>query len=262
MSRLYRGLVLCVLGYSETALRVAEEGLARARLRNDPHAIAWSLSIVGRIGHIQRNVRLAARAGAEAEEISRQHSLPQWLALAELTSGWAACVAGETERGLALLQDGHRRWEATGAKLHTTQNLTQLAEGYMLAGMPQVALDHLAAARRHGASFGERNTAAEVCHLTARAQQAEDGPASEAEVPLREAFEVAHGQKARWLELRAAVGLARIWSSQGRTAEAIHLLAPLYEWFTEGFALPDLIEAGALLADLGIRSASDPSHFN
>ena len=48
VSRLYRGLVLCLLGYSETALRVAEEGLARARLRNDPHAIAWSLALSAR----------------------------------------------------------------------------------------------------------------------------------------------------------------------------------------------------------------------
>jgi predicted ATPase len=93
----------------------------------------------------------------------------------------------------------------------------------------------------------------------AMALQAGYGPALEIEARLKEALEVSRGQKARLLELRAATGLARLWSNQGRTAEAIHLLAPLYEWFTEGFALPDLIEAGALLADLGIRSASDPS---
>jgi hypothetical protein len=259
VSRLYRGLVLCLLGYSETALRVAEEGLARARLRNDPHAIAWSLVMVGQIGLNQRNESLATRAGVEAAEISRQHSLPQWLALAEMKSGWAACVAGETERGLALLQDGNRKWEATGAKLHTTSNSAQLAEGYILAGMPQVALDHLAAARSHGASFGEWYTAAEICLLTATAVQAGNGPVSEVEARLREALEVAHGQKARWLELRAAVGLARLWSSQGRKTEAIHLLAPIHGWFTEGFALPDMVEAEALLADLGIRPASDRS---
>ena len=259
VSRLYRGLVLCLLGYAETALRVAEEGLARARLRNDPHATAWSLVMVGQIGLNQRNERLATRAGVEAAEISRQHSFPQWLALAEMTSGWAACQAGETKRGLVLLQDGNRRWEATGAKFNATRNATQLAEGYILAGMPEVALEHLAAARSHGASFGERFTAAEVCQLTAMALQAGQGPVSEVESQFSGALETAHRQQARLFELRAAVGLARLWRNQGRKAEATHLLAPLYEWFTEGFALPDLIEAGALLADLGIRSASDRS---
>ena len=259
VSRLYRGLVLCLLGYSETALRVAEEGLARARLRNDPHAIAWSLVMVGQIGLNQRNESLATRAGVEAAEISRQHSLPQWLALAEMTSGWAACRTGETKRGLALLKDGNRRWMATGAKFNTTRNATQLAEGYILAGMPQLALDHLAAARRHGVSFGERFTAAEVCYLTAMALQAGHGPVSEVESQLSEALEAAHGQRARLLELRAAVGLARLWGNQGRKKEAIRLLVPIHEWFTEGLALPDVVEAEALLDDLGIRPASDRS---
>jgi predicted ATPase len=230
---------------------------SRARLRNDPHAIAWSLVMVGQIGLNQRNEPLATRAGVEAAEISRQHSLPQWLALAEMTSGWAACRTGETKRGLALLQDGNRRWTATGAKFNTTRNSTHLAEGYILAGMPQLALDHLAAARRHGVSFGERFTAAEVCHLTAMALQAAHGPVSEVESQLKEALEVARGQRARLFELRAAVGLARLWGNQGRKTEAIRLLVPIHGWFTEGFALPDVVEAEALLADLGIRPASD-----
>ena len=238
---------------------MAEEGLARARLRNDPHAIAWSLVMVGQIGLNQRNESLATRAGVEAAEISRQHSLPQWLALAEMTSGWAACRTGETKRGLALLKDGNRRWTATGAKFNTTRNATQLAEGYILAGMPQLALDHLAAARRHGVSFGERFTAAEVCYLTAMALQAGHGPVSEVESQLSEALEAAHGQRARLLELRAAVGLARLWGNQGRKKEAIRLLVPIHAWFTEGLALPDVVEAEALLDDLGIRPASDRS---
>jgi hypothetical protein len=31
--------------------------------------------------------------------------------------------------------------------------------------------------------------------------------------------------------------------------EAYHLLAPVYEWFTEGFDTPDLIAAKGLLED-------------
>ena len=72
-----------------------------------------------------------------------------------MTSGWAACQAGDTKRGLALLQKGNRGWEATGAKFSTTRNATQLAEAYILAGLPEVALEHLAAARvtaRHSAN--------------------------------------------------------------------------------------------------------------
>jgi predicted ATPase len=47
-----------------------------------------------------------------------------------------------------------------------------------------------------------------------------------------------------------SVSLARLWSEQGRRAEARDLLAPTYEWFTEGFNLRDLKDAKALLSDL------------
>ena len=51
-------------------------------------------------------------------------------------------------------------------------------------------------------------------------------------------------------ELRAAASLARLWRNQGRRAEARDLLAPVYGWFTEDFATPDLKEAKALLDEL------------
>jgi predicted ATPase len=41
-----------------------------------------------------------------------------------------------------------------------------------------------------------------------------------------------------------------VWQSQGRRTEARDLLAPLYNWFTEGFHTRDLKQAGALLDEL------------
>jgi predicted ATPase len=54
------------------------------------------------------------------------------------------------------------------------------------------------------------------------------------------------------LELRAALSLARLWQDQGKCAAARQLLAEIYSWFTEGFDTPDLQEAKALLAELGV----------
>jgi predicted ATPase len=47
------------------------------------------------------------------------------------------------------------------------------------------------------------------------------------------------------------VSLARQWQAQGRRDEARELLAGTYGWFTEGFDTVDLVEARALLAELG-----------
>jgi predicted ATPase len=61
------------------------------------------------------------------------------------------------------------------------------------------------------------------------------------------ALSVARGQQAKYWELRAAMSMARLWRDQGKRDEARDLLAPVYDWFTEGFDMRDLQEAKALL---------------
>ena len=68
---------------------------------------------------------------------------------------------------------------------------------------------------------------------------------------LQQALTIAHRQEAKSLELRAAVSLSRLWQQQGRRDDACQLLAPIYNWFTEGFDTADLQEAKALLESLG-----------
>jgi predicted ATPase len=58
---------------------------------------------------------------------------------------------------------------------------------------------------------------------------------------------VAQSQGAKAWELRTATSLARLWQHQGKRQEARDLLAPIYNWFSEGFDTPDLQEAKVLL---------------
>jgi predicted ATPase len=46
------------------------------------------------------------------------------------------------------------------------------------------------------------------------------------------------------------MSLARLWRDQGRRDEAHGLLAPVYDWFTEGFDTLDLKDAKALLDEM------------
>ena len=61
---------------------------------------------------------------------------------------------------------------------------------------------------------------------------------------------MAQRQNAKFFELRAVLDLARLWRDQGRPQQARELLAPVYDWFTEGFDTLDLKEAKALLDEL------------
>jgi predicted ATPase len=69
----------------------------------------------------------------------------------------------------------------------------------------------------------------------------------EAEASFEQAIDIAQSQAARLWELRATMDLCRLQGSKGQVERARSRLAELYDWFSEGFDLPDLQEADALL---------------
>lgn len=100
--------------------------------------------------------------------------------------------------------------------------------------------------------------AAELHRLTGVIALADANASGEAlaEQAFTTALDVARSQDAKLLELRAATSLARLWRNQRRDAEAEALLAPVCNCFTEGFGMPDLMEAKALLDELSTPLAA------
>jgi predicted ATPase len=76
--------------------------------------------------------------------------------------------------------------------------------------------------------------------------QAGQGAAPMAEDCFRHALDSARRQGALSWELRAAMSLARLRRDQNRRADALALLQPLYDRFTEGFDTADLRAAKEL----------------
>ena len=76
------------------------------------------------------------------------------------------------------------------------------------------------------------------------------GEPDQAAATLRKAIAVARKQGAKSWELRAATTLARLLVSQGNQVEALAVLTPIHDWFTEGRDTKDLNEAAQLLAEL------------
>ena len=142
--------------------------------------------------------------------------------------------------------------EATGSRVFTPLFLTLLAEALALAGKIEESLATLDDALATAGVSGARGWDAEIHRLCGELTSRLPYPdPAKAEDSFRTALAIAHEQGTRGYELRAAVSLARLRRDQGRYAEARDLLAPVYGWFTEGFATPDLKEAKALLDELG-----------
>jgi predicted ATPase len=98
---------------------------------------------------------------------------------------------------------------------------------------------------------GEKGAQSEILRLKGEVLLMHDASkTAEAEDCFRTALEVARAQKAKWWELRTSVSLARLLRDTNRGDEARAILGEIYNWFSEGFDLPDLQETKALLEEL------------
>jgi predicted ATPase len=156
------------------------------------------------------------------------------------------------QEGIEQLTQGLTAWRATGAESGQTHFLALLAEAYGTIGQPEAGLTVLAEALALVDTTGERLYAPELYRLKGALllQQSSDNQA-DAETYYQQAIAIAQSQQAKSLELRAATSLARLWQQQGKRQEAYDMLAPVYNWFTEGFDTLDLKETKALLEVLG-----------
>ena len=129
-----------------------------------------------------------------------------------------------------------------------------LAEGIALSGDLSGGLslieDSLTQIARPG--WEERSHLAEVLRLKGWMLQRQ-GKLAAAEDNYLASLDVAREQQAKSWELRTTTSLAKLWQSKGKRKEALELLKPVYDWFTEGFDTKDLKEAKALLLELGTK---------
>ncbi len=71
-----------------------------------------------------------------------------------------------------------------------------------------------------------------------------------AEASFLKAIEIAHGQEARMLELRAATDLARLWRDTGAPTDPRALFEPILAAIEGGETTRDVRDARALLAEI------------
>lgn len=158
-------------------------------------------------------------------------------------------MVGRVQEGIALMLQGVEGNETSHVRCYLPWTLCFIAEGQAKLGQAEEGLATLARAFALVEETGERHWEAELYRLEAQlllVQGDEEG----AQASLEKALQIARRQSARSLELRAAVDLARLWRNQSKTIEARRVLAEVYNWFTEGFDTPDLIEARELLEEI------------
>jgi predicted ATPase len=163
--------------------------------------------------------------------------------------GAALLEQGAVDEAITCISEGVTARTWAGRTLFLSCSLAFLAEGLTRRGDRAAALAALREGLETSDVTGEHMWDAELHRLTWTVLLAEN-KLDEGQASLQQAIRIAEAQQAKSLELRAATSLARLWGERGRRAEARDLLAPVWGWFTEGFDLPDLKDAKALLDEL------------
>jgi predicted ATPase len=265
--RVYAAWTLWVLGYADQALQHIDKSLMLARELSHPFSLAVALNHAACLHYFRREGRMAQERAEEAIGLCAEQGFAFYWAMANVMRGRMLAAQAQPEEGIGQTLQGLTAWRHTGAVILVPTFLALLAESYGLAAQPEQGLTVLDEALDMADTTGECWWKAELYRLNGelwlrKATRTDSfghdtgapcsGPvaAQQAEICFRHCLDVARGQQAQSLELRAAMSLSRLWQQQGKRHEARELLAPVYGRFTEGFGTADLQEAKVLLEEL------------
>jgi predicted ATPase len=247
----FLSLELWQLGYPDQALQHCQEARTLAKDVSHPYSLAAALLWAAYLHQFRREASAAHEQAAAATTLTTERGFALYGAWGKVLDGWALSIQGQGEQGIGEIRQGLSAELATGAKLWQPYFLGLLAEAHGEGGHSEEGLSLLAEALAVMDTTEERFYEAELYRLKGVLLLRQAVPdACQAEACFHQALDVSRHQQARSLELRAATSLARLWQSQDKRQDAYDLLAPVYEWFTEGFDTADLQDARALLSEL------------
>jgi predicted ATPase len=198
---------------------------------------------------IRRDPALVLKFTEESLALATEQGFPQYIALASFNRGWALAQLGEADEGIELGRQGIAMWHTIGATVSLPGILAGYAESQLLGGRIRAALETTDEALTWIDKDGERVWEPPLHSCRAGIFLAMGEP-RRADEELQCALSAARARENRHQELLVATNLARLWQSQGKRSEALDLLAPAYNFFTEGFDTPVLRDAKALLDKL------------
>ncbi len=245
--------VLWLQGFPDQAIRTAERSVDDARASNHVVSLCNVLAYGAcSIALWTGDLSLAERYVGLLNDHSTRYSLTRWRAIGRSCQGVLAIKRGDIASGMQLLGSGFDELGQVSASFRLFVFLCEMTEALIRVGRVGEALSALEEGIARADETEERWGIAELLRLKGELLllRGAPGAAATAEDHFRQALDWASRQGALSWELRAATSFARLLRDQGQPADAMALLQPVYDRFTEGFETADLKAAKALLHDL------------
>jgi predicted ATPase/DNA-binding winged helix-turn-helix (wHTH) protein len=238
-------------GFSEQALRTAQQAIDEAARRNHPVSVCISLIYAGSVFLWRGDLGRAADCIERLIAYAGRYSLAPYRAVGMALKGELAVTRDQAGAGLMLLRNALETLHAEQHNILATVFASALAEGLQKTGQFDEALITINGAVARAASCGATFDMAELLRIKGQILAAMPRPdRTSAAICLMQSLAVAREQSALAWELRSATALARLRSENGQRDQARDTLAPVYDRFTEGFETADLRIARRLIHDL------------
>jgi predicted ATPase/DNA-binding winged helix-turn-helix (wHTH) protein len=242
---------LWLRGFSEQALRTAQQAIDEAGRRDHPVSVCISLIYAAPVFLWRGDLGRAADFVERLIAYSGRYSLAPYRAVGMALRGELAVTCDEAEAGLIMLRNALETLHAEQHNILVTVFASALAEGLRKTGQFDEALITINGAVARAASCGATFDMAELLRIKGQILAAMPQPDRTAAADcLMQSLAVAREQSALAWELRSATALARLLSENGQRDQARDTLAPVYGRFTEGFETADLRIARRLIHDL------------
>ncbi len=249
-ARVFIAWILWLQGLPDQAIRAAEKAVEDARATDHPPSLCYALALGAcPIAFLTGDLTAAEQHVHMLADHSTRYGLAHWGAQGRAYRGVLLVKQGDDIAGLALVRAGLAE-AVLAVRLITALSLS--TESLRRAGPLARQLRAVDEAIDRSGGMEEHWASAEVLRVKGELLLLDGAPevARVAADHFRQALGRARRQGALAWELRAATSLARLLRDQGRSANAIACLQPIYDRFTEGFDTADLITAKQLLNEL------------
>ena len=246
-ARVYLARILWLQGFSEQAVRAAEVSVEDAQATGHVLSLCYALALAAcPIALWVGDFAAAAHYTGILVDHSRKNNLKLWSAFGSRFRRVVAIRSGDLDTGLRQLHTELDEVAEANFRFRFLTGLGPLVEAVAEAGRTAEGLAMVEAGLNQ---FEAGCYTPELLRLRGELllQQYTLSVADAAQELFRQALDAARRQKALSWELRAAMSMAQLWRDQGKMREAREMLAPVYNWFTEGFDTRDLKEAKVLL---------------
>ena len=242
-----------IIGYPERSLERLQEAVSLARRLKHPFNLAFALTAGSHgyllcgdgepiLSHCDEVERLVVEEGLGpfAQNVLANH----W-------RGKALILGKEFTAGYKLMKQGNDFWNMADGRVCNALFWSWMSMGLGGMGKTAEALELIERAISHCRETGDCYMEPECLRIKGELLLlAENTDDTRVDAVFHQAIQLAQAHKAKSWELRAATSRAKLWRSRDKRTEARDLLAPVYDWFAEGFDTADLKEAKHLLEEV------------